>query len=64
MDDPTMYGESDGNSPTFGDSGLGETGEPESDWNVGINEDTGNRVERWPGNRTYDGLTWDRVEPK
>lgn len=43
-------------SPRFGSS--------DSDWNVGINEDTGNTVSKWPGGRHFDNMTWQEVEPK
>ena len=49
---------------------FGEVAAPEaphfsgsSDWDVGINEDTGNTVSKWPGGRHFDNLTWDEVEP-
>lgn len=31
---------------------------------AGINEDTGNTVSIWPGNRPFDDLTWEPVKEK
>ncbi len=33
------------------------------DWNVGVNERTGNTVSKWSGGRYYDNMTWEEVEP-
>ncbi len=72
-DDPTWEGSETAADPSENSGPLLDPEMPteaplfagsSDDWNVGVNEDTGNTVSKWPGGRHFDNGTWDEVEQK